>query len=511
MEVRVLMSASAAPQGARPPAEFSREELEKELEHDYSSATTGVVPLSERRSLYHFIALWTTFAAGFTYLFLGFQYHDSGYGLGKAVAAGALGALCYLAYALPASYLGSRSGQTHSLLTRSIFGMVGSVVVSLLLIGVAAGWTAFAWNLLAVMYDGLFSWGHLALIGVLLAVVGIVNNLLGFTGITAFARYVVAPVMILWMLYLVIKGFAQIPGLGRTPPIPQGGFPVPFLSGVALAIGSVMWGNEPDTWRYGKPRFWWPLAPYAIALAIGMVLFVMGGWMMAERSQAGAFNFGPAYRATVEFSLFGALWLGFIIATVLQVAINDGNYYEVVNAGQNLLGQLRNWRRWYTCLLAILPVAALTWWFVANGKIELNFFKVAGWSAIALPCTTIVMCADQFLLPRLLNVRRPVGRIPEWRNTALGNWPAIVAVLAALAFGAYGLQLFPGQKPPRNLGLVPVEAWALAGVLYLALAALVARAPAGKALLGFAHHLRGPGVPEEAAPAPAPPTAPEVG
>jgi hypothetical protein len=49
-------------------------------------------PLSERRSLYHFIALWMTLAAGFTYLFLGFQYHDAGYALGKAVAAGALGA-----------------------------------------------------------------------------------------------------------------------------------------------------------------------------------------------------------------------------------------------------------------------------------------------------------------------------------------------------------------------------------------------------------------------------------
>jgi purine-cytosine permease-like protein len=70
-----------------------------------------VVPQRERRSLYHFIALWTTLAAGFTYLFLGFQYHDSGYSLTKAVAAGALGALCYLAYALPASYLGSGPGR----------------------------------------------------------------------------------------------------------------------------------------------------------------------------------------------------------------------------------------------------------------------------------------------------------------------------------------------------------------------------------------------------------------
>src|ERR671931_2209908 len=209
------MSTSPAPaQG-----EFTREELTKELLHDYSTSTIGVVPLRERRSLYHFLALWITLAAGFTYLFLGFQYHDAGYTLTRAVGAGALGAFCYLCYALPASYLGSKTGQTHALLTRSIFGKVGSALVSLLLIGVAAGWTAFAFNLLATLYDGLFSWGHIVLISVLLAVLGIVNNLFGFTGIAAFARYVVAPVMIIWIAYLVLKGLTSIPSaqLGASP------------------------------------------------------------------------------------------------------------------------------------------------------------------------------------------------------------------------------------------------------------------------------------------------------
>src|SRR5919197_575099 len=102
---------TAAP--ARPSSEFSREELAKELEHDYSTSRSGGVPLTERRSLYHFLALWVTFAAGFTYLFLGFQYHDAGYSLWRTIAASGLGAAAYLAYALPAAYLGSRTGQTH--------------------------------------------------------------------------------------------------------------------------------------------------------------------------------------------------------------------------------------------------------------------------------------------------------------------------------------------------------------------------------------------------------------
>ena len=49
---------------------------------------------------------------------------------------------------------------------------------------------------------------------------------------------------------------------------------------------------------------------------------------------------GSIFRYTVHYSLFGAFWLAWIIATISQFAINDGNYYESVNAGQNLLGSI---------------------------------------------------------------------------------------------------------------------------------------------------------------------------
>jgi purine-cytosine permease-like protein len=352
-----------------------------------------------------------------------------------------------------------------------------------LLIGVAAGWTAFAFNLLAAMYDGLFSWGHVLLISVLLAVVGVTNNLFGFTGISLFARYLVAPVLIIWVLYLVIKGLTDIPS-GTATVDPASLFPISLLSGISLAIGSVMWGNEPDTWRYGQPRFSWPLPAYLVALAVGLVLFVAGGWMMAELSHAGPYDFGPAFRYITEYSLFGALWLGAVVATVLQIAINDGNYYEMINGGQNAVGHLRFWRRAYTCAI-ITAIAALVTWRFPQWENH-GFFKVAGWSAIALPSATVVMCVDQFLLPRLTGVRRAVERIPSWRSAALGNWPAIVAVVAAVLFGAWGLMLFPGQTSAPNLGLVPVESWLIAGVLYAVLAMGAARLPGATVLLGYA-------------------------
>jgi purine-cytosine permease-like protein len=461
--------------------EFSRAELARDIEHDYSTSDDGVVPLSRRRSRYSFFALWLTFVAGFTTLFLGFQLHDAGYSLPRAALAGAVGAVAYLLYALPAAYLGSRTGQTHALLTRSILGRVGSVLVSLTLIGVAAGWIAFAFTLLAHMFDGLYGWGHIVMISVVFAVVGVANTLLGFTGISAFARFIVTPLMILWVIYLVAKGMADV-ALGDLSADGAAVTTLPFLAGAATAIGTVMWGNEPDTWRYGQPRFTWPLPPYALALAVGLVLFVSGGWLMAELSGAGAFDFGPAYRATVEYSLFGLLWLGLVVATVLQVAINDGNYYEQVNAGQNLVGHLPGWRRWYTCALVAGVSALVTWQFP---RLEEGFFQVTGWTSIALPSVTVVMAVDQFVLPRVLGITRAVEPIPAWREAAIANWPGIVAVATAVLFGAWGLGLFPGQDAAPSAGLVPLEAWALAGLLYLGLAAVAARATGTRALLGI--------------------------
>jgi purine-cytosine permease-like protein len=442
-----------------------------------------MVPLTERRSRYHFLSLWITLAAGFTYLFLGFQYHDAGYSLVAAVGAGAIGAVAYLIYALPAAYLGSTTGLTHALLTRSILGRVGSALVTVLLIGIAAGWTAFAFNLLATLYDGLFGWGHIVLISVLLAIVGITNNVFGFTGIAAFARYLVAPLMILWVLYLVVKGLVQIPGpeLGGSASQTT----LPFLAGIGVAIGSVMWGNEPDTWRYGKPKFFWPAAPMIVAFAVGLVLFVAGGWMMGRLSKASQYDFGPAFKYTVEYSMFGVLALGAIVATVLQVAINDGNYYEMVNAGQNAVGGVRGWRRWYTCAVMAVIAAVFAGLFP---NAENGFFVVANWSAIALPCVTVVMCVDRFVLPRFVAARRPMGRVPSWQEAGAGNWPGIVAVLVAVAFGAWGLGLFPGQSAAPSVGLPAVEAWVLAGLIYAALAGLAGRSANAATLLGFGRH-----------------------
>src|SRR5437868_1843006 len=192
--------------------EFERQELESSIRHDYSTSDTGIVPLDRRRPMWHFAGLWTTFVAGFSYMVLGFEIHDGGYSLAATVGIAALGYGLYVAYALLGSYLGSRTGQTHALLTRSIFGSAGSVIVSLFVLIAPLGWVGFQAGLLANLWHGFYGWGHVEAIAIIVAAVMILNNLFGFTGISVFARYLVTPVLIVWCIYLVLKGFISDSG-----------------------------------------------------------------------------------------------------------------------------------------------------------------------------------------------------------------------------------------------------------------------------------------------------------
>jgi purine-cytosine permease-like protein len=466
--------------------EFERHELDQSIKHDYSTSDTGIVPLDRRRPQWHFMGLWTTFVAGFSYMFLGFEIRGGGHSLASTVAITVIGYGLYVAYAMIGSFLGSRTGQTHALLTRSVFGLVGSWVVSAFILVAPLGWVGYQANLLAVLWDGFYGWGALFTLTLLLAGVMIFNNLFGFTGISVFARYLVTPLLILWCIYMVLKGFISDGGkMGGTPQ----GSGLPFWVAVVAVIGFSMWGNEPDFWRFGRPRFIWPLPTYIFA-AVFFLLFTMAGWMMAQL--AGTNDSATVFRYTVHYSLFGWFWLAFIIATISQFAINDGNYYESVNAGQNLVGGWRRWRRVYTCLLVAgggVIAADLVNFHFLNG-----WFKVASFLAVTVPSATVIMAVDHFLLPRLFHISRPLVQVPAWEQAGLINWPATLALLGAVFFGVTGTASWPHgwlqAVPSNSWGPVPLEAWAIAGVGYLALVAVARAVGPVRDQLGFPRHVR---------------------
>ena len=152
-------------------------------------------------------------------------------------------------------------------------------------------------------------------------------------------RCLVTPVLVLWRGYLVLKGFL-VDGnhLQGTPGT------LPFWVAVAAVLGFAMWGNDRRL-AVREPRFMWPLPTYLVAF-LWFLLFTVAGWMMTELAGT-----DDRITSTVHYSLFGAVWPAFLIATISQFAINDANYCESINGVQNLLGGWPRWRRVHTCLL----------------------------------------------------------------------------------------------------------------------------------------------------------------
>jgi len=216
----------------------------------------------------------------------------------------------------------------------------------------------------------------------------------------------------------------------------------------------------------------------------------MAGWMMAQL--AGTTDSAAAFRYTVHYSLFGLFWIAFLIATISQFAINDGNYYESVNAGQNLIGGWRQWRRVYTCVLVAgggVIAADLVNFHFLNG-----WFKVASFLAVTVPSATVIMAVDHFLLPRIFRISRPLVQVPSWEDAGMLNWPATLALLVAVFFGVTGTASWPGgwlqATPSNSWGPVPLESWLIAGAGYIVLVAVARAIGPVRTQLGFPKHIR---------------------
>src|SRR3989449_11481657 len=117
--------------------------------------------------------------------------------LGMAVCAAAMTIYCIGSTTVPAV-----AGQTHAVTTRSIFGRIGSAIVSLLLVIDGMGFYLFTVIFIISLAQALLGTiPALSLVTAALALVMIVNNYFGFTGLQRFAQFVAVPVMVLWGIY----------------------------------------------------------------------------------------------------------------------------------------------------------------------------------------------------------------------------------------------------------------------------------------------------------------------
>src|ERR1700726_4751573 len=95
---------------------LERETLRESVAHDFTTTESGIVPLDRRRSAVTLGAVWLVLEAGWVYIFTGFALFQAGLNLAETSLDLLLGVAFYFAYSMVAAFIGSRSGQTHSLL-----------------------------------------------------------------------------------------------------------------------------------------------------------------------------------------------------------------------------------------------------------------------------------------------------------------------------------------------------------------------------------------------------------
>jgi purine-cytosine permease-like protein len=388
-----------------------------------------------------------------------------------------------IVYSIGSANLGAVTGQTHTLITRTIFGRWGSGLVSLLMIVVGVGFYTFQATFVTSQLDGLYTIGAATLVAFIFCVVMMTNTLFGFKGVAGFAAFIAAPIAMIWVAYAFIKILVAHHGHSLLAP-PTAAPTATVLIVCGLVVGANTWGNEPDLFRYSKTRPQWNIPTLVAGYTIGAFLFPVTGYLYAVIS--GTSNFGASTRFFANSTLFGLTWLATFFFFVQAFAGNDGNLYLGTNASQNLIGSLRRWRRPYTVLILGGAAAVLSIFF---NNLATNFFIVAGISSVTIPSASTIMVMDRFVLPRLTRRQRPMDTVTPWHRTGQANWPGIIALLAATAVGGVTGGLIPGLSGfgKAITGYPALQAWVVGSVVYLVLGYAAARYAGHnyKTLLGY--------------------------
>jgi purine-cytosine permease-like protein len=447
--------------------------------------TEAVVPAHAKRSNFRVFLLFMSMQLVFGAVLVGYGARFQGLTLAQLVLAMAIAATTMTVYCIGSANVGAVVGQTHAVTTRSIFGRIGSAIVSLLLVIDGMGFYLFTVLFVISLAQALLgTLPAVSLVTAAIALVMIINNYFGFTGLQRFAQFVAVPIMVVWGIYAVIRAFTSLNG-NVLAAVPHAASPSSILMVTGAMVGLSTWGNEPDVFRYAKAgrTSWWNIPTLAISYFLGAFLFPILGYLVATVSNQP--DFAPSIRAFANLTAFGFGGLMMLVLLANQWAVQDGNLYIAINGAQNLLSRIRGWRREYTVVGLGLIAAGLT--FILP-NLQQTFNIVTGIGAVTVPVASTIMAMDVFVLPRLFGLRRPLHRVASWSEVAVANWPAIVALIAGTGVGAVTAGLIPGTPGFGNtyIGFPALQAWATGAVVYLIAVALVARSPRAKELLGYA-------------------------
>jgi cytosine permease len=407
------------------------------------------------------VLLWITMVTFFPAVLIGFQWYKDGLTLGQVLAGTAMGSLIILIYSVPAAYLGAKSGQTYGMLSRQVFGRWGSHLVSFNLLWVFVAcysvWAIFLAN-------GLTGVLHLhipmALLAAGLAILMAFNNFFGFTGISNFARFAAAPLLIGVVFYCFFKVLPTCPTsvVFATPTVSAYSS---VISVAGIITGLAVWGNEADYWRYGKPNRWFAALPLALALCIGQVIFPATGWMLARMS--GITEFAQATAYINDYAFGGLPWLAALVLLIVYCAANDSNMYGMINAVENVKRFSHN----IVCGTLAVTCAGVSAWLSGSGMTK-SLESLASLNCVVLPTVSVVMIAEFFIIRKIVSLKTDFDVVPPLASLPAVRWPGLVALVSGLVVGIATSGLIPGLES-LHVGLCSVQAWLTALVVYIPL------------------------------------------
>jgi purine-cytosine permease-like protein len=437
---------------------FQTTDLVVEAPIESQDHALDTVPLSERRSPITMGLLWITMVTGFPSILVGFEWVKDGLVFQQVLVCLVLSNLVLLLYAIPACFLGSQTGLTYSLLSRSIFGQWGSRLISVCLVVLSMGWYGLTAYLMADALKGLFQLDiPIALLSAGFGILMAFNNFFGFSGIANFAGYLAAPVLVAWVGFTFFKASGNLtPIMLSEQPHQNFGAALSLVSAFVLGYGA--WGNEPDFWRYGKPRTVFVVIPLVVAIVIGQVVFPITGWILGQMTQITEFAKATAFMN--QYSFGGMAPVAALVLFVTYFALADSCLYGSINGVENL----HEFSRRHVVGGLTIVGAILAAWLSGYSR---AFQDVAALSSIVLPCATVIMIAEAYVVPRFTKNAIDLSRVYEFRDLPLLNISAIVAFIAGSATGIATAGIFPALEF-IHVGISGLQAWVVSFALYVA-------------------------------------------
>lgn len=436
------------------------QEQVKEVDEEYC---ISAVPLSLRKDPVSMALLWLTMVTQFPSVLIGFAWFKEGFTITQVIVCTLVSCVMLLAYTVPAAFLGAVSGQTYAVLSRTVFGSWGSRIISTNLIWIFVGWyTVLALCLADELSDLLPFKIPLAISAALFSFLMAFNNFFGFSGVANFARFVAAPLLLLWIGLSIVKAMPANPGeLLNTLPVKSDWQALCSIS--SFVVGFSVWGNEPDYWRYAKPKLSHSVLPLIASLLLGVVLFPVSGWLFARSS--GITDSAAATAYLTKYSMGGFTLLAVSIISAAYFAANDSNMYGSINALENL----RKMPQKITVFVLALIGSGLAY-FLAGSGATAALEGICSLNCVILPLPTVVMVCEWYWQTKILKQAPFFSVIPSFDQLPSIRWPAFWAACAGMIVGIASSGIIPGSDFLK-LGIPSVQSWLVAIAIFFVLRA----------------------------------------